>query len=338
MIEKLLFLLFLILISHLSKRYSILPNYAGDIHQKFFQEQKIPLIGGIFVLAIVVKIYPSENYLFYMIFFGIFFIGILSDAKLISSPKLRLILQLLIVSFFIYSYDIEVTPTRINTFDLILENKFLSIFFSIFCFMILVNGSNFIDGLNGLLIGYILIIILFSSHNNLFLFSGIDNQNKIFLIYALALVLIFNLSNSLYLGDSGAYTLGLFIGFFLVSIYKSNPTISPYYIILLLWYPCFEILFSMIRKFKFKKSLVSADNKHFHQLIYLSLKKRTNLSNKIMNNLSAFIINFYNVIIFYIASFNIYSSNYMVSLISLNIFIYTLCYLRLLKYIFKKSS
>ena len=32
--------------------------------------------------------------------------------------------------------------------------------FTTFCLMILINGSNFIDGLNGLLLGYSLLIIL----------------------------------------------------------------------------------------------------------------------------------------------------------------------------------
>ena len=40
-----------------------------------------------------------------------------------------------------------------------------------------------------------------------------------------------------------------------------------------LWYPCFENLFSIIRKFNFKKSPISPDNKHLHQLLFIFLKK-----------------------------------------------------------------
>ena len=54
--------------------------------------------------------------------------------------------------------------------------------------------------------------------------------------------------NQFFLGDSGAYFLSFFIGFILIEIYNANLKISPYFIILLLWYPCFENLFSIIRK------------------------------------------------------------------------------------------
>ena len=41
----------------------------------------------------------------------------------------------------------------------------------------------------------------------------------------------------------------------------------------LLWYPAYETLFSIIRKVLTKKSALSPDNLHLHQLIYIYLKK-----------------------------------------------------------------
>ena len=76
------------------------------------------------------------------------------------------------------------------------------------------------------------------------------------------------------MGDSGSYALGLMCGYFLIKIYELNQEISPYFIILLLWYPCFENLFSIIRKFSFRKSPINADNNHLHQLVYFYLKKK----------------------------------------------------------------
>ena len=52
------------------------------------------------------------------------------------------------------------------------------------------------------------------------------------------------------MGDSGAYILGLFFGFTLIHFSNDNIDISPIYILVLLWYPAFENLFSILRKLK----------------------------------------------------------------------------------------
>ena len=71
--------------------------------------------------------------------------------------------------------------------------------------------------------------------------------------YLLFVLYLFNFFNQLYLGDSGSHILGLIFSFIVISFYKLDQLVSPYYIILLLWYPCFENLFSILRKFRFNK-------------------------------------------------------------------------------------
>ena len=71
------------------------------------------------------------------------------------------------------------------------------------------------------------------------------------------------------MGDNGAYSLGFLIGFILIEIYNSNKEISPYFIVLLLWYPCFEILFSIIRKILFKINPLKPDTGHLHQKLFV---------------------------------------------------------------------
>ena len=143
--------------------------------------------------------------------------------------------------------------------------------------------------------------------------------------------MIFNYLNYLFLGDSGSYILGLFIGYLLVTIYNNYPTLSPYYIILLLWYPCYEILFSMIRKCSYKKSPTNPDNKHLHQLIYIYIKNKFKISNNLSNNFSSLIINLYNLFVFILASLDYKNTQYLIFLISINIAVYTFIYYRLFK-------
>ena len=71
----------------------------------------------------------------------------------------------------------KINSSRIELFDIILNNKFFAIFFSAFCLLILINGSNFIDGLNGLLISSTIIILFMLTKLNLIDNSIISDQS-----------------------------------------------------------------------------------------------------------------------------------------------------------------
>ena len=147
--------------------------------------------------------------------------------------------------------------------DNILEDTIFSYLFTVFCLLILINGSNFIDGLNGLLLGYL--ILIFVTLYQIELIQTLDfsvEKFKIFILF-IFFILVLNIFNQLFLGDNGAYPLGFFTGLMLIEIYSLNEKISPYFIILLLWYPCFEILFSIIRKIILKKKSLRARYRSF---------------------------------------------------------------------------
>ena len=115
-------------------------------------------------------------------------------------------------------------------------------------------------------------------------------------------------------------------------IYKENPNISPYYIILLIWYPCFELLFSIIRKFNLNSSPIKPDTNHLHQLIFYLLKIKFNLSSLKSNNISSLIILLYNFFIIFLGSKSIYNTQLQIILIILSALVYTFVYNFLLKY------
>jgi UDP-N-acetylmuramyl pentapeptide phosphotransferase/UDP-N-acetylglucosamine-1-phosphate transferase len=118
------------------------------------------------------------------------------------------------------------------------------------------------------------------------------------IIYVLVIVFLLNFFNQLYLGDSGSYLLGFFTSIILLDIYEINRNISPFFIILLLWYPCFETLFSILRKNIMNKSPLNPDINHLHQIIFYWIKNRFKLGKLNANLISGLFINFYNFIIF----------------------------------------
>ena len=230
------------------------------------------------------------------------------------------------------------TPTKIIFFDNIIQNNYLGYIFTAFCLMILINGSNFIDGLNGLLIGYISLIIFFLIKLDLFsLLNSFENKYNYFILIFL-FILILNFLNQLFLGDSGAYSLSFLIGFILIEIYNLNQNISPYFIISLLWYPCFENLFSILRKIFYKKNdPLKPDTEHLHQKLFFYLKKKFVLTDLNSNIISSLILLLFNGLIFYLASKEISHTFYQLSLIGISVITYLIVYIVLHKVIKMKN-
>ena len=326
------FFFYILTVNAIIKNKKLLPSYTGDIHQRFVGKQIIPLSGGIFIVSAFIIIFYNDYNFFCIALSLIFLFGFFSDVKFITSPKYRVFFQFSIIFIFAYFSNLQIYPTRIYFLDFILQNIWVAYFFTTFCILIVINGTNFIDGLNGLVLGYYLIILVIIFKLGLLIEIEIFHSQIIFLIIFLTFLFLLNLLNQFYIGDSGAYSLGFIFSFLLISIYLSNKNISPFFIILLLWYPCFENLFSIIRKYKFKKSPVFPDEKHLHQLLFFFIKKKLKLKNIYLNNLSSCLINFYNLVIFSVGSIYIHHTQYQIMLIIFNIIFYMIVYSRLFSF------
>lgn len=318
------------------KKYSILNNFSGDLHQRFAEKNNIPLIGGIFILIGFIFIFYNLYFNLSIFCILIFFLGISSDTKILKSPELRFFLQILLVYSFIYLNNISINDTRILFLNHILQNEYINYLFVLFCLMILINGSNFIDGLNTLLIGYYIIVSFFLLELELIESIGIRKEIFYSWFYILAFIFFFNFFKKIFMGDSGAYLIGFIYGFFVIEIHQNNPMLSPFFIVLLVWYPCFEILFSILRKFKYKRSPVQPDTKHFHQLLYFYNSKKFKINKKYLNTFTASLINVFNFLIIFLGSLDIYNTQLQIILIIISTSSYCYFYLRLFLYRYKR--
>ena len=325
----LLYPILIYLVNSYSTKNNLLPNFSGDNHQKFFKKNNTQLTGGILLTPVFLFITFDHSIVLSIILILIFLLGLSSDAGYFSSAKLRLLIQSIIILYFLISTETILTSVRIEKFDLLLNNYWFSLFFTLLCFMILTNGTNFIDGLNGLVLSYSLLIILIIVYLELFEFSFLSHKDMIKIIIAFSYLVLFNYFNKLYIGDSGSYLIGFLLGYVLLQIYENNPYFSPYFIALLLWYPVFEILFSIIRKIKINKSPLKPDNKHLHHLLFLYFEKKFKFKTNTTNNLTSMLIIVYNLLIFLIATQDIYSSTLHVLLFIINIVTYLVLYSKL---------
>lgn len=304
-----------------------------DTHQKYSSDFLGNPMGGYTIFFFIISFKFYLNYLELFFLFLIFLSGILSDIKIFNSPIKRLFYQIIVILFCISFSEIGIISTRIDFLDYLLMNKFINIIFTSFCVLIVINGSNFIDGLNGLVIGYYLIIATMLINSNLNIDFYIESNLLINLIAILIILLILNFFNKVFLGDNGSYLIGFLFSIYLIRIHQINTGISPYFIILLLWYPCFENLFSIIRKKTSKILATNPDNSHLHQLFFLFILKIFKIKNKLLaNNLTSGIINMYHFSIFFIGVQNFDQTKVQLFLIGINLIVYVGLYFLLNRY------
>ncbi len=268
-------------------------------HKSFINGHRTtPLLGG-FVFFLILVFFLPENYQYFTILiFFVFLTGLLSDLDILHSPFFRIIFQTIIIVVYLFLFDNFVSSIRVDFFDNLLNIFFIKLFFTSFCILVLINGTNFIDGVNTLVVGYFILV----ASNVLYLTELIGLDLDILLVStcltSLVVIYIFNFFGKIYLGDGGAYLISFVIGVTLIKFFNDNYLVSPYYIVALLWYPAYENLFSIIRKKILKKPPSLPDNEHLHQLIYLYLDKSFNIDKNFSNTLSGILICLYNLFYF----------------------------------------
>ena len=276
--ELLLIFICLAFLNYILKYKRILLDNPEHSNHKLKVSLGTPLSGGLLIFIILIYIffsgYTSLDFLFLSLL--ILILGIIADVKKNFSIKIRFILQLIILTLFIIINDLNIPTLGSETLDKIFLNSYLNKLFILFCLITLLNGLNFIDGANGLSSGYFLLI-------NLFLYllikkipnvsENIINLN-IIIIKVYFIFFLFNIFGKCFFGDNGIYISLIFNSYILINLFDLNYNyLSPYFIASILWYPAFENLFSILRRLKNKKKIISPDNQHLHYLLMMKLKK-----------------------------------------------------------------
>ena len=332
--------LFIITISSfVFKKFNILIDRTNiSNHKSFINGHKTtPLLGG-FVFFLILVFFLPENYQYFTILiFFIFLTGLLSDLDILHSPFFRIIFQTIIIVVYLFLFDNFVSSIRVDFFDNLLNIFFIKLFFTSFCILVLINGTNFIDGVNTLVVGYFILVA-----SNVLYLTEVNNLDLDILLVStcltsLVVIYIFNFFGKIYLGDGGAYLISFVAGVTLIKFSNDNYLVSPYYIVALLWYPAYENLFSIIRKKISKKTPSTPDNEHLHQFIYLYLDKSFNIDKNFSNTLSGILICLYNLFYFLFILDEYHQTEILAYSIIFNVLIYNLLYFLLRKKLFKNK-
>ena len=244
-----------------------------------FHDLPITRSGGIGIIislsiffVIYYLLYSKILYEYIFITYSVFLLGFLDDLKINIKPLKRLIAMILLLFISIYFLPIKILNIDIPFLTSLMTNHIFSSMFVLLCFLFIINGANLIDGFNGLLSINLIII------NIILTFININNQNLEFSILLISQIIIllsfllFNFPNAkIFLGDSGAYTMGALTGLNTIITNNLNPKISSFFFCTLLFYLFFEVFFSFFRKLTQKKSPIYPDDQHLHMLSFYKI-------------------------------------------------------------------
>ena len=270
-----------------------------DFHKpQAFHDVPVTRSGGIAIIfslsiffTIYYLLYSKILYDYIFISYSVFLLGFLDDLRINIKPLTRLLTMVFILFIAIYFLPIQILNIDIPFLKSLMSNHLFSSIFVLLCFLFIINGANLIDGFNGLLTLNLIIINLILTYIN------INNQNLEFSVLLISQIIIFlsfllfNFPNAkIFLGDSGAYTMGALTGLNTIITNNLNPEISSFFFCTLLFYLFFEVFFSFLRKLVQKKSPIYPDDKHLHMLSFYKIsnifgKDKGNYLNSIFINL-----------------------------------------------------
>lgn len=208
----------------------------------------------------------------------LFMVG-LKDDLIISTAKVKIVGQLMAISFVIFLPQLQITSFHgfLNIYEI---HPFFSLLIALTLMLSIINAYNLIDGIDGL--AGIIGIIICSIYAVIFFFTKRDFSFLICIsvIAVLAAFLRYNLSsgtNKIFMGDSGSLIIGFLIGFltlrfltidsFIILDYHFKTENRIIFIISILFIPVFDttrIVFSRLLK---KQNPFAADRNHAHHIL-----------------------------------------------------------------------
>ncbi len=278
---SLLVTLALIRYQHLHEKISSDHDLSGP--QKF-HTHVVPRIGGIgiflaitFTGLITLILFKLDRGLLLVQLMACalptFLIGLLEDVTKKIGVKTRLAATACSAGLLGYFLNAWIVSIQVPGIDWLLGIGIVSVIFTIIGITGLANAYNIIDGFNGLASMVAMISLLAIGYVAFKANDPILASSCLIVIGAIGGFFIWNYPKGLiFLGDGGAYLIGFLIAAFSILLVLRNPSVSPWFALLVNAYPIFETLFTIWRrKVHQGKNPGLPDGAHFHSLIYRRL-------------------------------------------------------------------
>ncbi len=249
--------------------------------ERSIHSEKTPTLGGVGIyISLVVVITTIGGVLdtkILLLILGsltiLFFLG-LKDDLLILSPKKKILGQFLAAMVLIVFTDTRISGFS-GIFGVTILPYWLSVAFTLFVYILVINAYNLIDGVDGLAGSLALL------GAGAFTFIAVRISDVTMATVAIALVgalvpflrLNFSKKRKIFMGDTGSMIVGFLIAFFAVRfIGKTQMSINtlffnsaPVMVLAIVFFPLLDTFrIFVIRLVILKKSPFSADKNHLH--------------------------------------------------------------------------
>ena len=265
-------------------KVAVKKNIVDNPDARKLQRVPIPILGGITVVfgalsgLMCFNLFGnfSGSFPVFAAVIIIMIVGFLDDIISLS-PKVRFLVEILLVSYLIYTTDCQIN----NFYGLwgvnIIPN-YISIPLTIFACVGIINAVNLIDGVDGYSSGFSIVsCIIFGV-----MFYILDNILMVALAAIVAASLlpffihnVFGKKSKMFIGDAGTLSLGIIFSVFVITILStsidnviitdSNLGLIPF-TLAVLCIPVFDTLRVMSARIARGKSPFSPDKTHLHHL------------------------------------------------------------------------
>lgn len=246
---------------HWAPRIGGLPVLAVLLAWLVFVQYSLPDGDGTSALAWAICLAPA---------FGV---GLMEDLTGRAGVYTRLWLAMASAGLAWWLLDARLLRFGVASFDdVLIAVPAVSLLFTVLMAAGVAHSVNIIDGYNGLAGSYLASVLLAI----IAVAVRIEDSNTAWTaaggLVALIGFLVWNFPHGkIFLGDAGAYALGLFVAVLCVRLVNRSPDVSTMFPALLLCYPVWETLFSVFRKRRRGNSPSKPDGLHFHMLVHKRL-------------------------------------------------------------------
>lgn len=247
-------------------------------------QNRVPTLGGMGVYISLILVLCLFGVLLdtsvFLVLSGaltaLFFIG-MKDDLVVLSPLKKFLGQLVTATILVLLTDIRIIGFS-ELFGVTTLPYTVSVAFTIFVYILIINAYNFIDGIDGLAGSFAVLVC--GIYGGLFYYT--DNPDGAVLAMALLGALLpflrLNLSKrkKIFMGDTGSMIIGFMLAFFTVDFIHQNQgnaaapfaQSAPIIAMAILFYPLMDLLrIFLVRLLVYRVSPFRPDKRHMHHFI-----------------------------------------------------------------------
>lgn len=229
----------------------------------------VAVFGAIVLSAVFAPMSLSSNYLLFLFpVGGLFLVGLLEDLGFNVSPRRRLLAAIVASFVVILLLGVWLPRVGIPGVDILMQSWVIGVPMTLLITAGLANGFNLIDGVNGL--SSLTALTAALTMSMIAAEADYPEMVHLLLMFTMSILGFFVVNYPLgliFLGDAGAYTIGFILSWFGISIILRSAEVSPWAILLTLFWPIADTLLAIYRRVRRRADVSKPDRLHVHQMV-----------------------------------------------------------------------